>query len=50
MNTEVDIEPVADLIMMLIWSSAAAAILINTIYSFIFSKKENISNENCNED
>ncbi|MGM0882292.1 MAG: hypothetical protein ACQEXQ_14780 [Bacillota bacterium] len=52
MNTVIkaDIDPVVDLIMMLIWISAAAAILINTIYAFIFSKKENILNENCNED
>lgn len=52
MNTviEADIDPVAALIMMLIWNSAAAAILINTIYAFIFSKKDNISNENSNED
>lgn len=52
MNTviEADIDPVAALFMMLIWSSAAAAILINTIYAIIFSKKENIINENCNDD
>lgn len=52
MNTVIgaDIDPVAALIMMLFWSSAAAAILINTIYAFIFSKKKNILNENCNED
>jgi hypothetical protein len=53
MNTviEADIDPMAALIMILICSSAAAAILINTIYAFIFSKKENISkNKNCNED
>lgn len=51
MNTviEADIDPVAALIMMLIWNSAAAVTLINTIYAFIFSKKENILNENCNE-
>jgi hypothetical protein len=53
MNTviEADIDPMAALIIILICSSAAAAILINTIYAFIFSKKENISkNKNCNED
>ena len=36
---EADIDPVAALIMILFWNSAAAAILINTIYAFIFSKK-----------
>lgn len=42
MNTVIkaDIDPVADLIMMLIWISAAAAILINTIYAFIFQKRK----------
>ena len=37
-----DIDPMAALIMILICSSAAAAILISTIYAFIFSKKETI--------
>lgn len=43
MNTTIqaDIDPMAALVIILIWSSAAAATLVSTIYAFIFSKKEN---------
>lgn len=49
MNTviEADKDPMASLFLMLMWSSAAAALLINIIYAIIFSKKEQMANIFC---
>ncbi|MBB3129131.1 tetratricopeptide (TPR) repeat protein [Paenibacillus rhizosphaerae] len=45
MNTviEADVDPAASLFLMLMWSSAAAALLINIIYAIILSKKEQMA-------